>query len=53
MLCNKILLCMNLAGLATDNMSRPTTRSKNKRHRQGSDSDSTSEILRYFNFPVS
>ncbi|XP_031283351.1 ubiquitin carboxyl-terminal hydrolase 26-like isoform X1 [Pistacia vera] len=27
-------------------MSRPTTRSKNKRHRQGTDSDSASEILR-------
>ncbi|KAJ0100234.1 hypothetical protein Patl1_19749 [Pistacia atlantica] len=45
-LCNKILLCMITAGLVTEKMSRPTTRSKNKRHRQGTDSDSASEILR-------
>ncbi|KAI9156221.1 hypothetical protein LWI28_002457 [Acer negundo] len=35
-----------IADLIIDKMSRPTTRSKNKRHRQEDDIDITSEILR-------
>lgn len=47
---SKSLYSCKLQGWPIVKMSRPTTRSKNKRHKQGDNVDISSELLRYGDF---